>query len=60
MLYLDGARLVVEDFLSHRRHRINEHALILLRRFDRWRTPAEATAILRAYAPASVDRKSVV
>ena len=58
ILHLDGARVVVEDFLSHRRHEINDDALILMRRFDRWRTPAEAAAVLRAYAPASVLRSS--
>jgi SagB-type dehydrogenase family enzyme len=56
MLYLEGERLLLEDFLSHRRHEINDDALILLRRFDRWRTPAEVASLLPAYAPGSVRR----
>jgi SagB-type dehydrogenase family enzyme len=60
ILHLDGERLVVEDFLSHRRHEINDDALLLLRRFDRWRTPAEMARALPAYAPASVRRSSLL
>jgi SagB-type dehydrogenase family enzyme len=56
IFHLDGSRLLVEDFLSHRRHEINDDALLLLRRFDRWRTPGDAAALLRGYAPASVRR----
>jgi SagB-type dehydrogenase family enzyme len=58
ILHLDGDRLVVEDFLSHRRHEINDDALTLLRRFDRWRTPAELG--LGGYTPASVRRSSLL
>jgi SagB-type dehydrogenase family enzyme len=58
VLHLEGPRLLVEDFLSQRRHEINDDALTLLRGFDRWRTPAEAAARLGGYTPRSVRRSA--
>lgn len=56
VLHLDGARLVAEDFLAHRRYEINDDALALLRRFDRWRDPGSVVARFAGYAPESVRR----
>lgn len=58
VLDLDGPRLVVEDFLSHRRLEINEDALRLLRCFDRWRTTGEAASRLPGYSPESIRRSA--
>jgi hypothetical protein len=58
VFHLDGSRLVAEDFLAHRRYEINDDALALLKRFDRWRDPGSVVAGLAGYAPESV-RESI-
>jgi SagB-type dehydrogenase family enzyme len=56
VLYLDGQRLVGEDYLAHRRFELNLDALHLLGELGRWTTRAEAAARFPGYDPASVDR----
>lgn len=56
ILYLDGQRLVAEDFLARRRFEINQDAASVLQRFDRWRTPELVLEAFSGYEPGSVLR----
>jgi SagB-type dehydrogenase family enzyme len=58
VLHLDGSRLVVEDFLAHRRFEVNDDALALLRCFGRWRDPEAVVAAFANCTPRSV-RQSI-